>query len=322
MLLKFVVVLFTFAASEVGLEVDREQVSVDIAPCCVDSTSISTMSLKRSAGTMADSTPDERQRNNNYSVSEAVLDRKSRFAGYYSPSLPARTLQSLPELKPATHRIAAWRVASKQTTLKTSSGPLQLFDVGHDDDGESWAGKRLEKVLEEMGVTGSIVVARWYGGVLLGPVRFQHIETVARNAVRRWQQTWERDGEGDRKRRQVDSASRLEQGDKIVPRDPELEEKERRALVKELQSRDESIVVLRQLLDQKKADTVTAGSPLAASQSSEPTKPLQASPSATSPEYESFPLARLQQLEKARDASIGFLLKQIDKTEAQQGSRK
>src|SRR5947207_1018730 len=83
-------------------------------------------------------------------LSEALHDRKSTFVGYFSPSLPARAIQAFPELKSASHRVAAWRTPSDQSTISTRQSQHKVLKTGHDDDGEQWAGKRLEKVLEEL----------------------------------------------------------------------------------------------------------------------------------------------------------------------------
>lgn len=80
-------------------------------------------------------------------------------------------------------------------------------------------------------VEGTVIVARWFGGVMLGPVRFEHIRTAAREAL--W--LWRRESE-DR-----------EEGKKRVKREEEDREEMER-LVRELPERDHSIIVLRGLL--------------------------------------------------------------------------
>lgn len=56
----------------------------------------------------------------------------------------------------------------------------------NDDDGETAAGSRLAFLLN---VTDAqdvlVVVTRWFGGVLLGDIRFKHISTAARDALQR-----------------------------------------------------------------------------------------------------------------------------------------
>jgi hypothetical protein len=234
--------------------------------------------------------------------STTIDDRRSTFIAHYSPTTPARTLQALPVLRDASHRIAAWRLPSRQTTLPGQRA--QLFDVGHDDDGEQWAGKRLERVLEEAGVTGSVVVGRWYGGVLLGPVRFKHIEDCAKEAIERWRKGVPADGAA--KKQRVEEGQRAGEGGREMM-DPMALKRTKDELLGELKARDESVSVLRELLRQKKMK-LESGKGLAAGGSL-------SSPPAAAMDYSILPLVRLRALEKARDATISFLLRQIDKAE-------
>ena len=56
---------------------------------------------------------------------------------------------------------------------------------GYDDNGETGAGTRVLGVCQRMQLRGwVVVVSRWYGGVLLGPTRFQHIQNVTSACVR------------------------------------------------------------------------------------------------------------------------------------------
>lgn len=58
--------------------------------------------------------------------------------------------------------------------------PKQLAN----DDGEKYGSDRLLRVLKEEGASDVLVVcSRWYGGTMIGPIRFTHIETCAREAV-------------------------------------------------------------------------------------------------------------------------------------------
>lgn len=55
------------------------------------------------------------------------------------------------------------------------------------DDGEQYGGSHLLKVLNEEGTVDVLVVcSRWFGGTMLGPIRFQHIEKSARAALEGW----------------------------------------------------------------------------------------------------------------------------------------
>ena len=243
-------------------------------------------------------------------TSESIHDRKSVFVGYYSPdpSKKPKELQLRDDVRSASHRILGWRLPSNQQTLLPNAQPV--FKTGHDDDGENWAGKKVEKVLEELNLQGTIMVARWYGGELLGPVRFKHIEDVAKGAVHAWRS--ENDG-GSSKRARIDDAPSQISGkaNELQTMTPEELAMRKKQAIETLQRRDESIAALRSLLEQKKASHATA-----ASQSS------QAPPSpARVPDYAAMPYNRLQGLENARDNTISFLLKSIDKAESEAAKR-
>jgi putative IMPACT (imprinted ancient) family translation regulator len=226
------------------------------------------------------------------SRSAAIYDRESKFYALYSPSLKPKQLQSLDEIQSAAHRVVGWRRESNQQSITKET----QYVVGSDDDGEKYAGKKIEKVLEAAKVSGTCVVARWFGGIMLGPVRFEHIENCAREAVRRYQEV---DAERRAKKRKL-----------------EEEEEEHARLSKSLAEWDQSIVVLRALAADKEklvkqagedADG-DAGPPLIAAAPSSSVQPAA--------DYEAMPLARLKALDKARDATLSFLLKRIDKAEA------
>ncbi|KAK5051408.1 hypothetical protein LTR84_003060 [Exophiala bonariae] len=385
--------------------------------------------------------------------SSPITDRSSTFIAHFHPhdndghqsgnaskstTQTIKTLQNDPAFASADHRMAAWRRASTQRTLLgamsgSGSGPGPglgfgsatvrtsggvTYTTNSDDDGEKYAGKRLEKVLNELDVQGTVVVARWYGGVLLGPVRFAHIENVAREAIGNWRRSVG-DGIGigiGGKRVKVGgvvgllSSSSSPAGvgvssspgpgsvsKEMTDAQRKVDEETRVRLAEQLVRRDESIVVLRALLAEKKEEQqqrkdeedkrmieaassaipasnpapdsihqngegdVTAPqpsslpdtTPFSSSAPREPapdsaskdtststsasvtttanmasSPPLQATPTATPTtpttkpqpqpmDYAQMPLSRLRQLEKARDATIAFILKQIDKAEAE-----
>lgn len=79
-------------------------------------------------------------------------------------------------------------------------------------------------------------------------------------------------------------------------------------LVRQLKQRDQSILVLRKLLAEKTEATATTGE-------GDASKPAASSSPAQQPQYEAVPLLRLRQLDKARDATISWILKQIDAAE-------
>ena len=255
------------------------------------------MSRKRprssSPGTQSTSSPS----NSQIFRSSPIDDRSSKFVASYSPTLPAKALQAHAEFKSASHRIAAWRKRSSQTALPFHSTSQSLYETGSDDDGEKWAGKKLEKVLLDMNAEGAVVVARWYGGVLLGPVRFSHIEHCAREAILESRRTHSQDEVEDRtkpKHRKVEDG-----------------EQDKGALMRTLQERDQSIIVLRGLLKEKMAASVEPGESVTDGQRQTPTKKVN---------YSAMPLPALKQLDKARDATIAWILKEIDKAEAGQNA--
>jgi len=227
-------------------------------------------------------------------TSEPIIDRQSTFIAHYSPTLHAKSLQKLPDLATASHRMVAWRFPSPQRTITNTNttgsqaSRKQLFETGYDDDGEKGGGRTLEKLMESMQVTGSVMVVRWYGGVMLGPVRFTHIETCAVNAVKSWKE------EQAMKKRKVEQ-DKADEEDKVK-------------LPEALEERDKSISVLRKLLEQKKARNMkgTQNGSVVAVAPPTPSKKT---------EYATMPVESLRKLESARDRTIAFLLKQIDAQE-------
>ena len=271
--------------------------------------------------------------------SPPITDRSSIFIAHYSPTHSAKSLQAPPDFQSATHRIAAWRRPSDQHTLLASGS--RLYTAGHDDDGERYAGKKLESLLEAMDVEGAVVVARWYGGVMLGPARFRHVETCARQAVTKW-----KEGQQQRRGRQQQQQQQREKGyqsdgeDSVVKKpklqveEDEDEEKVRKRLARTLEERDQSIGVLRELLAEKSrpmirltqaeklgsTTTTTAATATATTATTTVDVPQNTSP--VSPptkkmDYTAMPLEQLKRLDKARDATIAWILKGIDKAEAE-----
>ena len=230
--------------------------------------------------------------------SAPIEDRQSTFIGYFFPATAKtpKELQNLAEFESASHKVIGWRRESNQQSITKA----KQYVLGNDDDGEKYAGKKVEKVLDAMQVIGTCVVARWYGGVMLGPVRFSHIETVAKESIRAWQ---EHDAEIKMKKRKF-----------------EEEQAEHARLCKSLVERDQSVDVLRDLAAKKELEVKQA------QQQEEDTEELSQPPpssAANKPlmDYTAMPVERLRALDKARDATISFLLKRIDKAEAELKTR-
>ncbi|TRM69087.1 hypothetical protein BD626DRAFT_5427 [Schizophyllum amplum] len=83
--------------------------------------------------------------------------------------------------RPASHEMHAWRCMQTRPGMTGLGGPEEFELVkGSADDGEQWSGNRILKVMEAHGTLDAVVVvSRWYGGVMLGPSRFTHIESCA-----------------------------------------------------------------------------------------------------------------------------------------------
>nr|ACO10429.1 UPF0029 protein C27E2.02 [Caligus rogercresseyi] len=111
-----------------------------------------------------------------------IEDRRSIFQAHLARVNSAkdvkRVLSKLLENKKivnATHNMFAYRI---RCPLK---GVL-LSDC--DDDGENNAGSRLLHLLDMTEAENVVmIVSRWYGGVLLGPDRFKHINNAARHLL-------------------------------------------------------------------------------------------------------------------------------------------
>ncbi|EME89208.1 uncharacterized protein MYCFIDRAFT_89674 [Pseudocercospora fijiensis CIRAD86] len=193
--------------------------------------------------------------------SEPIEDRKSTFVAYFSPSLKPKDLQNLPVIANADHKILAWRKESNQQSITKA----KQYVTGSDDDGEKYAGKKVEKVLEALQAEGACVVARWWGGIMLGPVRFTHIESCARDAVRECQ-TQRAEAQMKKRRMEQEKVEHAQLAKALVEHPPKTE--------------------------------------------------IPTSSAKPAMDYTAMPLDRLRALDKARDATIGFLLKRIDKAEA------
>lgn len=206
---------------------------------------------------------------------------------------------------------------SKQKTLTAST----TFVTGHEDDGERNGGQCLINLLVKLKVDGCVVVARWFGGTMIGPKRWTMIEDAAREAIQKWSRFYNVPTTPDAKRPRIGSAdtpasTAIQQSVTTSPTtavlaskpyDPVAEHKE---LVDSLKQRDENIPVLRILLsDTRQKLRSYKAAPARSSTAASPARILN---------YSTMPLAQLQRLSAARDATIDLLLKQIAEAEEQQ----
>lgn len=114
-------------------------------------------------------------------ASEPVYDRGSTFMAFVrkvdseDELLEKLTLlKSEKKISKANHNMTAWRIKNEDNT--------KVQDC--DDDGETAAGGRLLHLLTIMDIWNVIVVvSRWFGGTHIGPDRFKHINSTARDAI-------------------------------------------------------------------------------------------------------------------------------------------
>ncbi|KAL0249656.1 hypothetical protein GEMRC1_004885 [Eukaryota sp. GEM-RC1] len=108
-------------------------------------------------------------------------DRKSVFQAFVSKCQSNEEsklflsviLQNFPKTQQATHNCHVSRSLIK--------GQLSIVT---DDDGETGASMAMLRLLEKMKAENVVVVvARWFGGVLLGPTRFRHFVKATKEAV-------------------------------------------------------------------------------------------------------------------------------------------
>ncbi|KDQ55249.1 hypothetical protein JAAARDRAFT_134366 [Jaapia argillacea MUCL 33604] len=136
-------------------------------------------------------------------TSQEIRDRSSTFVGTIYRAATEAEARSIVKhhrhvvhgAKPASHEITAWRCMVLKEGKSGLEGPDD-FEVrsGSDDDGEKYGGAKVLKVMQTEGVLDAVViVSRWYGGIMLGPIRFTHIETCAREVCRAYKTKEEMD---------------------------------------------------------------------------------------------------------------------------------
>ncbi|CAI4298886.1 AIS_collapsed_G0006020.mRNA.1.CDS.1 [Saccharomyces cerevisiae] len=117
-----------------------------------------------------------------WTASDPITDRGSTFmafAAHVTSEEQAFAMLDLlktdSKMRKANHVMSAWRI--KQ------DGSAATYQDS-DDDGETAAGSRMLHLITIMDVWNVIVVvARWFGGAHIGPDRFKHINSTAREAV-------------------------------------------------------------------------------------------------------------------------------------------
>jgi putative IMPACT (imprinted ancient) family translation regulator len=111
--------------------------------------------------------------------SSSIIDRKSKFVAHAKEVTTKEEAEAFwrkvqATEKGATHNILAYR-------LQLSDGN---FMEEYHDDGETYAGNRVLTLLKTLDARNVVVVVtRWFGGQLLGPVRFEHILKCSREVL-------------------------------------------------------------------------------------------------------------------------------------------
>ncbi|TMW68372.1 hypothetical protein Poli38472_005840 [Pythium oligandrum] len=108
-----------------------------------------------------------------------IIDRKSTFQGHACPVTCVEDVRSFlaillddRKIERAIHNMLAYRITGEYTVKD------------NDEDGEDGAGSKMSHLLELTNAENvAVVVTRWFGGILLGPDRFKHINTAARQAL-------------------------------------------------------------------------------------------------------------------------------------------
>lgn len=135
-------------------------------------------------------------------TSQEIRDRGSIFVGsVYRATSPEEAQAALHYHKHVIHagkdvyEISAWRCMVLKSGHTGLAGPDDFeLRTGFDDGGEQWAGSRVLKTMQTEGVIDAIViVSRWFGGTLLGPTRFRHIETCTSEVCRKFNKAVEMD---------------------------------------------------------------------------------------------------------------------------------
>lgn len=138
-------------------------------------------------------------------TSQDIRDRASLFtASIYSVDSPSSYKSLMNHLKsankssanPASHVISALRCMALKPKHTGLNGPDDfVLQTENDDDDEKWGSQRILSVMQAEGIIDAVVVVkRWYGGIMLGPARFTHVETCTREVCRLFKKKEELDG--------------------------------------------------------------------------------------------------------------------------------
>ena len=95
----------------------------------------------------------------------------------------AELLLNHPKVAKASHNMVAYRYSNSSSSSSNTNNSNSIVS-DNDDDGEKGAGAKLAALLQLADLCNvMVVVARWYGGIHLGPARFKWIAATAREAL-------------------------------------------------------------------------------------------------------------------------------------------
>ncbi|XP_037079618.1 protein IMPACT-like [Pollicipes pollicipes] len=105
---------------------------------------------------------------------ECIMDRKSVFQGHCAIVRSVQQVRQVVARLKENRKVAA--AAHNMWAYRIGGATSGAFQQDCDDDGETHAGARMLHLLEDV----VVVVSRWFGGILLGPDRFRHINNATR----------------------------------------------------------------------------------------------------------------------------------------------
>lgn len=207
-------------------------------------------------------------------TSQKIHDRASMFQAFFVPLTSSaqiapfmRLFKASPVCDKVDHAMTAHRFNDREIGL----------DRGYDDDGERFSGKKLSDVVESMDVYGLLVCIREFGGIMLGPIRFQHMTQCARDAIMSYKHLRSLDTQA------IEKTKRL------------------------LNARDKTIDTLRSMINLPQNSDEVSLSQASASSLSLSLPPFSSSQQNNPKRYDTQNLPTLQRLLNARDLTIKSL---------------
>ncbi|KAH6605852.1 ribosomal s5 domain 2-type fold [Trichoderma cornu-damae] len=148
-------------------------------------TALSADADKSSSPALTSTAPD-----NTWATSKQLTSKGSVFVAHAAPITSPSTRSGLmkmlfnkyPDLEKTADHVA-W-------AMRTSFGGSSLVQEASFDDGEAGCGKFMLELLREANITNTtVVLARWYGGVMLGPDRWRLMRECLNDALSAQQRT-------------------------------------------------------------------------------------------------------------------------------------